>query len=76
MSPTKMYKRSLKCTVILEINTVTCPGLLLKKLSNIYFSVCMLGQYRKTACVPPEFPLHFHQKMVFEKVRIFNTQLG
>lgn len=68
MSPTKIYKRALKCTVLLEIHSVTCPGLLLKNLSNIYFSVCILGQYRKTASVAPEFPLHFHQKMIFEKI--------
>ncbi|KAJ0065082.1 hypothetical protein NL108_005559 [Boleophthalmus pectinirostris] len=68
MSPANVHKRSLKCTVLLEIHSVTCPGSLLQKQSNIYLSVCTLGQYRKTACVPPVFPLRFHQKMIFEKI--------
>ncbi|KAK7889770.1 hypothetical protein WMY93_025330 [Mugilogobius chulae] len=65
MSPTKVHKRSLKCTVVLEIHAV---GSFLQKQSNIYLSVCVLGQCQKTSCVPPVFPLCFHQKMIFEKI--------
>ncbi|XP_055077283.1 spermatogenesis-associated protein 6 isoform X2 [Periophthalmus magnuspinnatus] len=68
MSPAKVHKRALKCAVLLEIHSVTCPVLLLQKQSNIYLSVCILGQYRKTTCMPPVFPLSFHQKMIFEKI--------
>ncbi|XP_075787748.1 spermatogenesis associated 6-like protein isoform X3 [Pelodiscus sinensis] len=58
----------LKVVVELQIHAVTCPGVFLPEKHDIYLSVCILGQYKETECLPPIFPLLFHEKMWFEKV--------
>ncbi|XP_035268141.1 spermatogenesis-associated protein 6 [Anguilla anguilla] len=63
----KMPQKVLKCTVEVYIQAITCPGVVLPYQPDVYLSVCVMGQYQKTLCVPPVFPLLFHEKMVFEK---------
>ncbi|XP_048169082.1 spermatogenesis-associated protein 6 isoform X3 [Corvus hawaiiensis] len=62
-----MPRKALRCVLQLELRSVTCPGVLLKDKQELYLSVFVLGQYKKTQCVPAVFPLFFQEKLVFEK---------
>ncbi|KAG7487783.1 hypothetical protein MATL_G00027150 [Megalops atlanticus] len=66
-STCKMPQKGLKCTVEVYIQAITCPGVVLPNRQDVYLSVCVMGQYQKTLCLPPVFPLLFHKKMTFEK---------
>ncbi|XP_067085988.1 spermatogenesis-associated protein 6 isoform X1 [Osmerus mordax] len=63
----RMNQKSMKCTVRVRIQAITCPGVVLPCSENVYLSVCVMGQYRKTGCLPPAFPLLFHHSMEFVK---------
>ncbi|KAK2543401.1 Spata6 [Columba livia] len=62
-----MPRKALLCVLQLDVRSVTCPGVLLKDKEQLYLSVSVLGQCKKTQCVPAAFPLLFHEKLVFEK---------
>ncbi|NWI60382.1 SPAT6 protein, partial [Calyptomena viridis] len=55
------------CLMSVLLLQITCPGVLLKDKEELYLSVFVLGQYKKTQCVPAVFPLSFQEKLVFEK---------
>ncbi|NXJ88539.1 SPAT6 protein, partial [Corythaixoides concolor] len=55
------------CLVNVLLFQITCPGVLLKDKAELYLSVSVLGQCKKTQCVPAAFPLFFQEKLVFEK---------
>ncbi|XP_066575761.1 spermatogenesis associated 6-like protein [Amia ocellicauda] len=63
-----MPPKALKVVVELHVQAVTCPGVFLADKDDVYLSVCILSQYKKSQCLPPVFPLLFHEKMRFEKV--------
>uniref|UniRef100_A0A8C8HT55 Spermatogenesis-associated protein 6 N-terminal domain-containing protein n=1 Tax=Oncorhynchus tshawytscha TaxID=74940 RepID=A0A8C8HT55_ONCTS len=67
LSSSKMSQKALKCTVKVKIQAITCPGVVLPNQEDIYLSVCVMGQFKKTLCLPPAFPLLFHENMVFVK---------
>ncbi|XP_043574689.1 spermatogenesis associated 6-like protein isoform X1 [Chiloscyllium plagiosum] len=63
-----MPQKVLKCVIQLEIHAVTCPGVMLPRKDEVYINICMLGQYWKTKCFMPVFPLLIHESLQFEKV--------
>ncbi|KAM9542246.1 spermatogenesis-associated protein 6 isoform 1-T6 [Guaruba guarouba] len=62
-----MPRKALLCALQLDVRSITCPGVLLKDKEELYLSVSVLGQHKKTQCVPAVFPLIFQEKLVFEK---------
>ncbi|KTG46814.1 hypothetical protein cypCar_00032566 [Cyprinus carpio] len=66
-SASQMGQKALKCTIELYIQSITCPGVVLPSQEDIYVSVRIMGQYQKSKCVPPVFPLLLHEKIVFVK---------
>ncbi|XP_051480812.1 spermatogenesis-associated protein 6 isoform X2 [Apus apus] len=62
-----MPRKALLCVLQLDLRSVTCPGVVLKGREELYLSVSVLGQYKKTQHVPAAFPLFFQEKLVFEK---------
>ncbi|CAH1773722.1 unnamed protein product [Owenia fusiformis] len=63
-----MPKKGLRCTVEVNVHAVTAPGVWLQRRDDVYISVCLLGQHRRSQLVTPVFPLLIHEKMRFEKV--------
>ncbi|XP_042368313.1 LOW QUALITY PROTEIN: spermatogenesis associated 6-like protein [Plectropomus leopardus] len=63
-----MSRKALKVLVEIKFRAVSCPGVHLPAKDDIYLSMCFMGQYRQSECLPAVFPLLFHEKMTFEKI--------
>ncbi|KAM3590545.1 uncharacterized protein V6R79_011520 [Siganus canaliculatus] len=63
-----MSRKALKAVVELNFRAVSCPGVHLPTKDDVFLSMCFLGQYRQSECLPAVFPLLFHEKMTFEKI--------
>ncbi|XP_042190859.1 spermatogenesis-associated protein 6 [Callorhinchus milii] len=63
-----MSRKALRCTVRLDVQAVTCPGVFLPEKDDVYLSVCIMGKFHKTKFLPSIFPLNFNGKMKFEKI--------
>ncbi|CAL8376916.1 unnamed protein product [Gadus morhua 'NCC'] len=71
-----MPRKALKVVTELHIRTVSCPGVHLWAKDYVYLSVCVMGQYQESPCVPAFFPLLLQQKMTFEKIFRFAVDPG
>ncbi|XP_022100185.1 uncharacterized protein LOC110984358 isoform X2 [Acanthaster planci] len=65
-----MPQKALKVAVDLTVQAVTCPGTVLREREDVYISIHFLGYQKRTLCLPPIFPLLFHQVIRFEKTFI------
>ncbi|XP_049922938.1 spermatogenesis associated 6-like protein isoform X1 [Epinephelus moara] len=63
-----MSRKALKVVVELKFRAVSCPGVHLPAKDDIYLSICFMGQYCQSECLPAVFPLLFHEMMTFEKI--------
>ncbi|XP_057197888.1 spermatogenesis associated 6-like protein isoform X2 [Triplophysa rosa] len=64
----KMPHKAVKVIVELHLRAITCPGVHLPAKDDVYVSVCLMNQYRKSACLPAVFPLIIREKIRFEKL--------
>uniref|UniRef100_A0A3Q3A859 Spermatogenesis-associated protein 6 N-terminal domain-containing protein n=1 Tax=Kryptolebias marmoratus TaxID=37003 RepID=A0A3Q3A859_KRYMA len=55
-------------TMFLPCSQVSCPGVRLPTKDDVYLSMCFMGQYSQSECLPAVFPLLVHEKMTFEKI--------
>ncbi|XP_071952259.1 spermatogenesis-associated protein 6-like isoform X2 [Antedon mediterranea] len=62
-----MPRKALRLSVDLNVHAVTCPGSVLSSREDVYLQVTMLGQQRRTLCLPPVFPFLFHQVLSFDR---------
>ncbi|KAG2466844.1 SPAT6 protein, partial [Polypterus senegalus] len=62
-----MAQKAVKLVIELQLHAVTCPGVFLQDKDDVYLSVSLFGQYKKSKCLRPVFPLLLHEKMTFKK---------
>lgn len=65
--------KAVKVIVELHLRAITCPGVHLPAKDDVYVSVSLMNQYRKSECLPAVFPLLIREKIRFEKVLNYAT---
>ncbi|XP_048827444.1 spermatogenesis associated 6-like protein isoform X2 [Brienomyrus brachyistius] len=63
-----MSQNAVRVVIDLHLRSVTCPGVFLAQKDDLYLSVCLMNQYKKTECHSPVFPIVFQERMRFDKV--------
>uniref|UniRef100_A0A8B9DBL7 Spermatogenesis-associated protein 6 N-terminal domain-containing protein n=1 Tax=Anser cygnoides TaxID=8845 RepID=A0A8B9DBL7_ANSCY len=57
--------------------SVTCLGVFLPEKHHIYLSMCIVGQHKETECLPPLFPLLFHEKvLLLTQIESYNINIS
>ncbi|XP_067257486.1 spermatogenesis associated 6-like protein [Chanodichthys erythropterus] len=68
-----MPHKAVKVIVELHLRAITCPGVHLPAKDDVYLSVSLMNQYRKSECLPAVFPLLIREKIRFEKILNYAT---
>ncbi|KAK7169856.1 hypothetical protein R3I94_000178 [Phoxinus phoxinus] len=63
-----MSHKAVKVIIELHLRAITCPGVHLPAKDDVYLSVSLMNQYRKSECLPAVFPLLIREKIRFEKI--------
>lgn len=62
-----MPRKSLQIRIEVTVQAVTCPGVILKDRGDVFLRIVLLGCQKNSLCLPPVFPLLFHQTFKFER---------
>ncbi|XP_077057979.1 spermatogenesis associated 6-like protein [Siphateles boraxobius] len=68
-----MSHKAVKVIVEFHLRAITCPGVHLPAKDDVYLSVSLMNQYRKSECLPAVFPLLIREKIRFEKILNYST---
>ncbi|ELU16178.1 hypothetical protein CAPTEDRAFT_184083 [Capitella teleta] len=64
-----MPRTALRCIVDINLHAVTCPGVWLPRRDDVYMTVTLFNQVRRSSLTAPIFPLPFHERFRFDKNR-------
>ncbi|XP_071839106.1 uncharacterized protein [Apostichopus japonicus] len=62
-----MPRKSLQINLEVVVQAVTCPGVILKDRGDVFLRIVLLGFQRNSLCLPPVFPLLYHQTFTFNR---------
>lgn len=63
----RFQMKAYRCVSELEIHEISAPGVRLGNKDDLYLSICLLGQERRTRLGQAQFPLKFDDRLTFEK---------